>query len=211
MNYPFIIQVLQGFLPGALPDLHLPRLRDVGLPVDDRPLAAAPGARRQRAKVQRLAVRGGALHGAEHAAELLPGPGGAVGAHAPEEGWHIPGGRHACSLWQVGGGEERQCAFLGVVRSCTDAPLSAASCILYFFFFFFSSALLDSHRLVAGFSKRRWSHSDKERRRERKKKKTPQRLTLHENTPTVRTREKCVREEDPLLSSTSSRYGFAYS
>lgn len=92
-NYPFIVQVLQSFFPRALPDLHLPRLGDVGLPVNDSPVTLAP-ARRQSVKVQRLAVRG-ALHRAEHATEFLPGPGRAVGAHAFEEGWYFPGGRHA--------------------------------------------------------------------------------------------------------------------
>lgn len=92
-SYPFIIQILQRFLPRALPDLHLPRLGDVGLPVDDSPVAPAP-ARRQRVKVQCLAVRR-AFHRAEHATEFLPRPSGAVGAHALEEGWHFPGTRHA--------------------------------------------------------------------------------------------------------------------
>lgn len=92
-NYPFVIQVLQRFFPCALPNLHLPRLGDVGLPVDDSAVTPAP-ARRERIKVQRLAVRG-AFHRAEDATEFLPGPGGAVGAHALEEGWHFPGGRHA--------------------------------------------------------------------------------------------------------------------
>lgn len=92
-NYPFVIQVLQRLFPGALPNLHLPRLRDVGLPVDDSVVTPAP-ARRERIKVQRLAVRG-AFHRAEDATEFLPRPGWAVGAHALEESWHFPGGRHA--------------------------------------------------------------------------------------------------------------------
>lgn len=96
-NYPFVIQVLQRFFPCALPNLHLPRLGDVGLPVDDSAVTPAP-ARRERIKVQRLAVRG-AFHRAEDATEFLPGPGGAVGAHALEEGWHFPGGRHALRAW----------------------------------------------------------------------------------------------------------------
>ena len=98
-NHPFIVQVLQSFFPGAQPDLHLPRLGDVGLPVNDAPVAPAP-AHGERVKVQRLAV-GGALHRAEHATELLPRPGGAVGAHALEEGWYFPAGRHASG---AGGG-----------------------------------------------------------------------------------------------------------
>lgn len=92
-SYLFVIQILQRLFASALPDLHLPRLGDVGLPLDDSPLTPAP-ARRQRVQVQRLVVRG-AFHRAEHAAEFLPRPGGAVGAHALEEGWHFPGGRHA--------------------------------------------------------------------------------------------------------------------
>lgn len=40
--YLFIVQILQRFLPATLPDLHLPRLGDVGLPVDDSPLTSAP-------------------------------------------------------------------------------------------------------------------------------------------------------------------------
>lgn len=99
-SYLFIIQILQRFFPSALPDLHLPRLGDVGLPVDDSPLTPAP-TRWQRVKVERLVVRG-AFHWAEHAAEFLPRPGGAVGAHALEEGWYFPGGRHALSGWSVG-------------------------------------------------------------------------------------------------------------
>lgn len=100
-SYLFVIQILQRFFAGALPDLHLPRLGDVGLPVDDGPLAPAPA----RVQVERLVVRG-AFHGAEHAAEFLPRPGGAFGAHAPEEGWHIPGSRHAVSGWSPAGWEK---------------------------------------------------------------------------------------------------------
>lgn len=99
--YLFIVQILQCFLPAALPDLHLPRLGDVGLPVDDSPLTPAP-TRWQHVQVERLVI-GGAFHRAEHAAEFLPRPGGAVGAHVLEEAWYFPGGRHALSGWSVGG------------------------------------------------------------------------------------------------------------
>lgn len=107
-SYLFVIQILQRFFASALPDLHLPRLGDVGLPVDDSPLTPAP-ARRQRVQVERLVVRG-AFHRAEHAAEFLPRPGGAVGAHALEEGWHFLGGRHALSGWSLGGEKTRSSA-----------------------------------------------------------------------------------------------------
>lgn len=92
-NYPFVIQVLQRLFPGDLPNLHLSRLRDVGLPVDDSVVTPAT-ARWESIKVKRLAVRG-AFHRAEDATEFLPRPGWAVGAHALEESWHFPGGRHA--------------------------------------------------------------------------------------------------------------------
>lgn len=108
-SYLFVIQILQRFFASALPDLHLPRLGDVGLPVDDSPLTPAP-ARRQRVQVERLVVRG-AFHRAEHAAEFLSRPGGAVGAHALEEGWHFPGGRHALSGWSLGGGGKKNPEF----------------------------------------------------------------------------------------------------
>lgn len=120
-NYPFVIQVLQRFFPCALPDLHLPGLGDVGLPVDDSAVTPAP-ARRERIKVQRLAVRG-AFHRAEDATEFLPGPGGAVGAHALEEGWHFPGGRHALRAW-------------GFVSGSVAAQMLQDSAACNFFFFF---------------------------------------------------------------------------
>lgn len=103
-SYLFVIQILQRLFASALPDLHLPRLGDVGLSLDDSPVAPAP-ARGQRVQVERLVVRG-AFHRAEHAAEFLPRPGGAVGAHALEEGWHFPGGRHCLGGRGFGGGGE---------------------------------------------------------------------------------------------------------
>lgn len=91
-NYPPVVQVLERLLAGAFPDLHLPGLGDVALPVDDSAAGGAPSsARRQRVKVQRLRL-GGTLHRAEHAAEFLPGPVGAVGTHAVEKRWHFPSG-----------------------------------------------------------------------------------------------------------------------
>lgn len=129
-NHPFIIQVLQSFLPGALSYLHLPRLGDVGLPVNDSPLTPSP-ARRERIKVQRLAVRG-AFHRAEHATEFLPRPGGAVRAHVLEEGWDVPGGRHACSR-----------------RESCEVSLGAAAQMLGVFFFFFFFALQPPPLLVS--------------------------------------------------------------
>lgn len=118
-----IVQILQRFLPAALPDLHLPRLGDVGLPVDDSPLTPAP-TRWQRVKVERLVIRG-AFHRAEHAAEFLPRPGGAVGAHVLEEGWYFPGGRHALSGWSVGGKNGVQPLLL-IVSACAAAAFQSA-------------------------------------------------------------------------------------
>lgn len=169
-TYPFIIQVLQSLLARALPDLHLPRLGDVGLPVDDSPVALAP-ARRQRVKVQRLAVPG-ALHRAEHATEFLPGPGGAVGAHALEEGWHFPGGRHAWRKEEKKGG--RVCeGFLGCSESLSG---SLCACVRACVCMCVCCCLLHSHRLLP-VSKRRWSHCERERERgeEEKRKKSGER------------------------------------
>lgn len=124
-SYLVVIQILQRFFASALPDLHLPRLGDVGLPVDDSPLTPAP-ARRQRVQVERLVVRG-AVHRAEHAAEFLPRPGGAVGAHALEEGWHFPGGRHAFSGWSlVGGGKPGVQLLLLIVSACAAAAFRSS-------------------------------------------------------------------------------------
>lgn len=122
--YLFIVQILQRFLPAALPDLHLPRLGDVGLPVDDSPLTPAP-TRWQRVKVERLVIRG-AFYRAEHAAEFLPRPGGAVGAHVLEEGWHFPGGRHALSGWSVGGKKHGVQPLLLIVSACAAAAFQSA-------------------------------------------------------------------------------------
>lgn len=123
-SYLVVIQILQRFFASALPDLHLPRLGDVGLPVDDSPLTAAP-ARRQRVQVERLVVRG-AVHRAEHAAEFLPRPGGAVGAHALEEGWHFPGGRHAFSGWSlVGGGNPEFGSYFLLYQLVQPPPFGA--------------------------------------------------------------------------------------
>lgn len=121
--YLFIVQILQRFLPAALPDLHLPRLGDVGLPVDDSPLTPAP-TRWQRVKVERLVIRG-AFHRAEHAAEFLPRPGGAVGAHVLEEGWYFPGGRHALSGWSVGGKKTEFSPYFLLYRLVQPPPFRA--------------------------------------------------------------------------------------
>jgi len=98
--YP-VVQVLQGFLPLALVDLHLPAgLGDVRLPLDHPPRVP-----RRRRKVQRLAVRRAALHRAEHAAELLAGSRALIPAqsHVPEEGRELPllspGGHPGSCCW----------------------------------------------------------------------------------------------------------------
>lgn len=144
-KYLPIVQILQSFFPRAEPDLHLLGCRDVGLPVNHSAVTLPP-ARRERIKVQRLAVRG-ALHRAEHATELLPGPGRAVRAHVPEKGWDFPGGRHAwLPGWLAGGLRFPR-------RRRTDAQTQ----LLLFIYLFFSSWTATAFSA----SERRWSLCDK--------------------------------------------------
>lgn len=113
--YP-LVQVLQRLFARALPDLHLPGLADVRLPLDHTPLAAAPCT--PAARVQAQSRRGPrSVHGAEHAAELLPGHWGA-------EGRHFTGARHAAVKTR-----EAVCGRRGAMRGGAAWGLVCVLCV----------------------------------------------------------------------------------